>query len=126
MKFIAFSFVALLVFIALGNLGAVESEKSDTILVTLVLKHNQELSLGEIQSKMKKTGFWKNFPPDGVEVESWKIAMGLGQIVTLRLPPSKVRELNLSIERGAWSGFFTEIYLTYDFEEIWKKEYSKK
>jgi hypothetical protein len=37
------------------------------------------------------------FPPEGIVVESWYVAMGLGHVVTLRVPPARLREVN----RGA-------------------------
>jgi hypothetical protein len=46
--------------------------------------------------------------------------MGIGQVVTLRVPPSRLREVNLAIERGAWGGYRTEFYATYDFKPIWE------
>lgn len=53
-------------------------------------------------------------------VESWYIAMGLGYIVTLRVPPDRLREVNRAVEQTAWKGFRTEFYPTYDAREIAK------
>jgi len=55
---------------------------------------------------------------DGIVVESWYIAMGLGHIVTLRVPPARLREVNRAVEQGAWKAFRTEFYATYDAREI--------
>jgi hypothetical protein len=44
--------------------------------------------------------------------------MGLGQIVTLRLPPSKLAEVNVELERSAWGVFRTECYPAYDFVPV--------
>ena len=44
--------------------------------------------------------------------------MGLGQIVTLRFPAERLREVNRSIEDTAWGAFRTEMYATYDFMAI--------
>jgi hypothetical protein len=41
--------------------------------------------------------------------------MGFGQIVTLRLPPSKLAEVNVELERSAWGVFRTECLPAYDF-----------
>jgi hypothetical protein len=41
--------------------------------------------------------------------------MGIGQVVTLRFPPAKLRDVNLQIEHGAWGAFRTEFYATYDY-----------
>jgi hypothetical protein len=53
-----------------------------------------------------------------VEVVSWTVAMGLGQIVTLRLPPSLLGKVNVELERAAWGVFRTECYATYDFVPV--------
>ena len=94
---------------------------SDEIFLSIFLKHQQYMNLDEINQKLDKTGFWSKFPPEGVEVISWYVMMGIGQVVTLRLPPSKLRDVNLAIEKSAWGAFDTEFYPTYDFTEIWKK-----
>ncbi len=41
-------------------------------------------------------------------------------MITVRVPPDKLRQLNLSIERGAWGGFRSEFYPTYDFLQIFQ------
>ena len=41
--------------------------------------------------------------------------MGVGQVVTLRLPPAKLREVNRVLEETAWGGYRTEFYPTYDY-----------
>jgi hypothetical protein len=46
--------------------------------------------------------------------------MGIGQVVTLRFPASKLREVNLAIERNAWGAFRSEFYPTYDYTSIWQ------
>ncbi|MGK7393984.1 MAG: hypothetical protein ACNS62_05410 [Candidatus Cyclobacteriaceae bacterium M3_2C_046] len=84
------------------------------IMITIFLKHNQELGLEEISEKLEETGFWKEFPPEEAEVVSWYVMMGIGQVVTVKIPAEKLRDLNLSIERNAWGAFFTEFYPTYD------------
>jgi hypothetical protein len=48
--------------------------------------------------------------------------MGIGQVVTLRLPPEKLREVNVSIEKGAWGAFRTEFYVTCDYMPIREAE----
>src|SRR5437764_15403298 len=73
---------------------------ADYVLVTVVLKHDQSKNLDEIG----------------------KIQEGLGQVVTLRVPPARLREVNRSIELAAWKAFRTEIYATYDFKEAAKAQ----
>jgi hypothetical protein len=46
------------------------------------------------------------------------IALGLGHIVTLRVPPARLREVHRAVEHGAWRAFRTEFYATYDAREI--------
>lgn len=95
-----------------------ENASDDRMLLTVFLRHDQSKPLGQIQEQMKEQGFAENFPPDGVEVVSWYVMMGLGQVVTLRFPVSRLREVNRSIESTAWGAFRTEIYATYDFRPV--------
>ncbi len=94
----------------------------EKVLITIFLKHHQSMNLEQINEKLAQTGFWKKFPPEGVEVASWYVMMGIGQVVTLRVPPDKLRQVNLAIETSAWGAFSTEFYPTYDFSEVWKKK----
>ena len=90
---------------------------SEYILLTIFLKHDQSKTLSEIGQELKETKFWAKFPPEGIEVDSWYVMMGIGQVVTLRVPPSRLREVNIAVERMAWKAFRTEFYPTYDFKE---------
>ena len=56
--------------------------------------------------------------PAGCEIVSWNVVMGIGQIVTLRLPPRLLATVNVEIERSAWGVFETEFYPTYDFVPV--------
>jgi ABC-type tungstate transport system permease subunit len=94
--------------------------KQDAILLTIFLKHDQSKTLDEINEHLEETGFWKKFPPQGTEVVSWYVMMGIGQVVTLRVPPDKLRAVNLSIEENAWGAYKTEFYATYDYKTIWE------
>ena len=53
------------------------------MLLTVFLKHQQDKNLGEINAKLDDTGFWKEFPPKGVEVVGWYVMMGIGQVAIL-------------------------------------------
>ncbi len=44
--------------------------------------------------------------------------MGIGQVVTLRLPASRLREVNRIIETKAWGAYHTEFYPTYDYKAV--------
>jgi hypothetical protein len=90
------------------------------MLLTVFLKHRQSMNLAEINQKLEQTGFWKKFPPKGVEVVSWYVMMGIGQVVTLKLPAEQLRAVNLAIEQNAWGAFETEFYPTYDFRPVWQ------
>jgi hypothetical protein len=91
---------------------------SDYILLTIFLKHDQSKTLDGINAQLDASGFWRAFPPPGIEVESWYVMMGIGQVVTLRVPPQRLREVNLAIEKHAWGAFRTEFYPSYDFRAI--------
>src|SRR5437868_12307095 len=55
---------------------------SDYVLLTVVLTHDQSKTLEEINKIQDESGFW-------------------GQVVTLRVPPARLREVNRSIELTA-------------------------
>lgn len=88
------------------------------ILLTIFLKHDQRQNIDQIQGTLAERQWWDRFPPEGVKVESWYVAMGLGQIVTLRMPPEKLQAVNIEIERSAWGVFETEMYVSYDFVPV--------
>jgi hypothetical protein len=79
-------------------MSTTEQTNNEEIMLTIFLKHDQSKTLAEIGEQLGETGFWKNFPPEGIAVESWYVMMGIGQVVTLRVPPGRLREVNLSIE----------------------------
>ena len=99
------------------------------IMLTIVLKHDQSQNIDEIQGKLAERAWWERFPPEGCEIVSWTVAMGLGQIVTLSLPPELLNRVNIEIERSAWGVFSTDFYPTYDFVPVRKRltqEWQKK
>ena len=93
---------------------------SDSVLVTIILKHQQDKNLPEIRRILEAQGFWDIFPPQDARVVSWTIAMGLGHVIILELPAGSERRLNLALENGAWGAFDTEVYLTYDYKSVWE------
>jgi hypothetical protein len=93
----------------------------NSILLSVFLRHDQSMTLAEIGDHLEKTGFWKKFPPEGVEVVSWYVMMGIGQVATLRVPPDKLRQVNLAIEQNAWGAFRTEFFPTYDFRPVFEE-----
>lgn len=90
----------------------------DTVQLTVLLRHDQANDLDAFQSKLKAKDWWERFPPEGVRIVSWTVAMGLGQIVTLEMPPRLLPVVNLELERSAWGVFRTECYPTYDFVPV--------
>lgn len=94
---------------------------TDHVLVTIILKHQQDKSLAELQEIQDRNQFWQSFPPEGMVIESWYVAMGLGQVITLKVAPKDLRTLNLAVEKSAWGSFDTEFYPTYEFKDIAKQ-----
>ena len=90
----------------------------NAVLLTVFLKHDQSRPLGELNAQLEKQGYYKAFPSAGVEVVSWYVVMGIGQVVTLRLPASRLREVNRVLEDKAWGAYRTEFYPTYDFKAV--------
>ena len=91
------------------------TDAAETILLTIFLRHDQSKNLESIQGHLSATGWWERFPPKGVDIVSWNVVMGIGQIVTLRLPPHLLNVVNVEIERCAWGAFSTEFFPSYDF-----------
>jgi len=98
--------------------GPAAEAAKDTFLLTIFLKHDQSKSLEQINAQLKAQGYYKAFPPPGVEIVSWYVMMGIGQVVTLRVPAGRLREVNRAIEQTAWGGYRTEFYPTYDYKAI--------
>jgi hypothetical protein len=96
-----------------------------TFLLTIFLKHDQSKNLEQINAQLRAQGFYKAFPPPGIEVVSWYVMMGIGQVITLRVPAERLREVNRSIEQTAWGGYHTEFYPTYDFKQVGEQEHAR-
>jgi hypothetical protein len=95
--------------------GDAAATPDSSILLTVFFRHDQS----------RRQGFYKAFPPPGVEVVNWVVAMGIGQIVTLRLPASRIREVNRVLEDTAWGAYRTEFYPTYDYKAAGMAEHDK-
>ncbi|MBK3840613.1 hypothetical protein [Paraburkholderia aspalathi] len=96
--------------------AASATSPDDTFLLTIFLRHDESKPLPKINDQLRAQGFFKAFPPPGIEVVSWYVMMGIGQVVTLRVPASRLREVNRAIETTAWGGYRTEFYPTYDYK----------
>ena len=105
--------------------GSAMATADNAVLLTVFLKHDQSRPLNELNAQLAKQGFYKAFPPPGVEVVSWYVAMGVGQVITLRLPASRIREVNRVLEDTAWGAYRTEFYPTYDYKAIGMAEHEK-
>jgi hypothetical protein len=107
------------------SVGSEAPTPDNAILLTVFLKHDQSRPLGELNDQLAKQGFYKAFPPPGVEVVSWYVMMGIGQVVTLRLPASRLREVNRVLEDTAWGAYRTEFYPTYDYKSVGEAAHDK-
>src|SRR5271163_2979817 len=105
--------------------GSAAATPDNAVLLTIFFKHDQSRPLGELNAQLAAQGFYKAFPPPGIEVVSWVVAMGIGQIVTLRLPASRLREVNRVLEDSAWGAYRTEFYPTYDYRTVGMAEHDK-
>jgi hypothetical protein len=76
-----------------------------TFLLTIFLKHDQSRPLGKLNEQLKEQGFFRAFPPKDMEVVSWYVVMGIGQVVTLRVPTERLREVNRILEDTAWGAY---------------------
>jgi hypothetical protein len=97
----------------------------NAVMITIFLKHDQSRPLSELNAQLDKQGYYKAFPPPGVEVVSWYVMMGIGQVVTLRLPASRLREVNRIFENTAWGSYHTEFYPTYDYKSVGIAQHDK-
>ncbi len=103
-----------------------EPDATGAILLTIFLRHDQSKPLEEINAQLRAQHYFEKFPPPGIEVVSWYVMMGIGQVVTLRVPAERLREVNRAIEESAWGAFRTEFYPTYDFKPIAAAAHQKK
>jgi len=110
----------------LGQATQRAPEADTRMMLTIFLRHDQTKTLDEIRAHLEKTGFTASFPPQGVEVISWYVMMGIGQVVTVRFPAERLREVNRMIEQKAWGAYRTEFYPTYDYKAVWEQERAKR
>jgi len=125
MQFLKSVLVALCLFIPMASSPASAADDTSAtpdqrFLLTIFLKHDQSKTLDEIQAELNASGFWAKFPPEGIHVESWYVMMGIGQVVTISVPPNRLREVNRIIEQTAWGSFRTDFYPTYDLSGVAK------
>ena len=102
------------------------AQAPDAILLTIFLHHDQARTLDEINKLEDEQGLYKVFPPPGTAVVSWHVVMGIGQIVTLEVPASKLRDVNRVLEKSAWKAFRTEFFPTYDYYPVVRDKLANK
>ncbi|WP_457106479.1 hypothetical protein [Methylobacterium sp. P5_C11] len=107
------------------QVGSATATADNAVLLTVFLRHDQSRPLAELNAQLAKQGFYKAFPPPGIEVVSWNVVMGIGQIIVLRLPASRLREVNRVLEDTAWGAYRTEFYPTYDYRAVGLGEHEK-
>ena len=114
--------VAVATLVAFSAHAQTQTPAAPGFLLTVFLRHDQSKTLGEINERLWKNDYYRKFPPEGIEVVSWYIVMGIGQVVTLRVPPERLREVNRVIEESAWGAYRTEFYPTYDYKALAEAE----
>ncbi len=89
-------------------------EDEEAFLLTVYLKHDQTMNISEINEIAARNRLREIFPPEGVEIVGHYVFMGIGQVMILRVPPNRLRMVNVALEQGAWGAYQTEFYVTYD------------
>jgi hypothetical protein len=69
---------AALALLLLAPAAGAQEAKDDTILLTICLRHDQSKPLDQINAQLRQLGYYKKFPPPGIEVASWYVMMGVG------------------------------------------------
>ncbi len=121
--------VLLMLFLLLSSLSQAQTDTlttpSDSIMITIMMKHHQDKNIEELREIRNKNGFLENFPPPSARVINWYVMMGIGQVVTLKIPASELRNLNIAVEKSVWGAFSTEFYPTYDLYPVIKEAKEK-
>lgn len=116
---------ALLIASFICNANA-QTASNDSTMLTIFLKHQEDKNLKEINARLEANGYNQQFPPKYARVVSWYVLMGIGQVVTLKFPAFRLRDVNLIFENTAWGAFSTEFYPTYDYVPVWKQNQQNK
>lgn len=107
------------------QVGSATATPDNAVLLTIFFRHDQSRPLAALNEQLAKQNFYRAFPPPGIEVVSWNVVMGIGQILTLRLPATRLREVNRILEDTAWGPYRTEFYPTYDYKAVAQAEHDK-
>ncbi len=111
--------------VAPPSAGTATATADNAMLLTVFLKHDQSRPLAALNEQLARQGFYKAFPPPGIEVVSWNVVMGIGQILVLRFPATRLREINRVLEDTAWGPYRTEFFPTYDYKAVATAEHEK-
>jgi hypothetical protein len=65
------------------------------------LEGDETKTFDQINERLRQTGWYNRFPREGVELVTWYVVIGIGQVVTLRVPAEKLRDVNRVIEESA-------------------------
>ena len=90
----------------------------NAVMLTIFLKHDQSRPLAELNAQLDKQGYYKAFPPAGVEVVSWYVMMGKGLAERRPCGDPRLDRPRGIIENSAWGSYRTEFYPTYDYKAI--------
>ncbi|UKB81809.1 hypothetical protein LF887_12380 [Chryseobacterium sp. MEBOG06] len=101
------------------NQSSIPYKPNDSVMVTVIMRHIQENPVDSIQARVMKQKFYQKLDKSHTRIVSWNVVMGIGQIITLRFKPEYTREVNQVFESGAWGGFKTEFYPSYDFLPVY-------
>lgn len=99
---------------------------NDSMMMTVIIKHQQQAPVDSIQARIMKQRFYGKLDKSHVSILSWNVVMGIGQIITLKFKSNYIREINQVFESGAWGGFTTEFYPTYDFLPVYPQMLEKE
>jgi hypothetical protein len=82
--------------------------------------------LSELNAQLDKQGYYKAFPPPGVEVVSWYVMMGIGQVVTRRAARHHgFGKSTASSRTPPGAAIHTEFYSTYDYKAVGVAQHDK-
>jgi hypothetical protein len=104
-----------------GAIG--QSQESEAgVLLTVVLHQEDDLTVEQMRSTFEKNDFQAVFPPRGARVESWHGVLGLGHVITLRLPAHQIPEVRQDIEEREWGDIRPRLYTSYDYRQLWRED----
>lgn len=95
------------------------NERNSKTTVTLVLHQNESQSVEAFQEQLKANGFAEAFPPEEVEIISWRASHELGHVIALQLPNHRLPDVRAMVESREWGAIEPKLYSSYDFLPFW-------